>query len=162
MLTASQVKSQINYDPITGHITWKVKKHNQSLNKKHAGFIGVNGRHEVVILGHHIMVHRAAWACMTGKWPLKQIDHIDGNPLNNKWENLRLANASENRQNLRKCMSNNVSGYLGVNYRKESGKYRARIRLDGKLHNIGTFDTAEEAYNAYLTKKREIHPFCTI
>lgn len=83
-----------------------------------------------------------------------QVDHIDGNPLNNQRDNLRPATHSQNMWN-RKKQTNNTSGHVGV-YRV-GDKYRARIRFHGKLIHLGCFDTYEEAIK--VRKEAEIKYF---
>lgn len=77
------------------------------------------------------------------------IDHVDGNPLNNRRSNLRECNHKTNGAN--RCLSsNNTSGYKGVT--RNNGKLRpwkASITVDDKTKFIGTFATAEEAARAY-------------
>lgn len=83
------------------------------------------------------------------------IDHIDGNGLNCRRENLRIATAAENARNLgRPRRDNQSSPYLGVTARH--GKFRARIRHEGRLIQIGTFETAEEANAARLKFEAEM------
>lgn len=77
------------------------------------------------------------------------IDHKDGDGLNCTRANLRMASALLNARNLGGPRRNNrTSPFLGVTMRH--GKYRARIRHGGKLIQIGTFATAEEAHEARL------------
>lgn len=76
------------------------------------------------------------------------IDHIDGNPLNNKKSNLRICSQSENTRNA-KTRSDNKTGYKGVTYRKDTSRFRAKIRVDNKLKHLGYFSTAESAALAY-------------
>jgi HNH endonuclease len=73
-------------------------------------------------------------------------DHIDGNGLDNRRSNLRLATNQENRWNSR-LYSNNTSGAKGVE--KRGSKFRASITLNGKKVNLGTFETIQEAHEAY-------------
>jgi AP2 domain-containing protein/HNH endonuclease len=77
-----------------------------------------------------------------------QVDHINGNGLDNRRENLRLCNHSENQFNRGKN-KNNTSGYKGVSWDKNVRKYRAAIRVNRKTIGLGFFDTAEEAAHAY-------------
>lgn len=77
-----------------------------------------------------------------------QVDHVDGNPLNNQRSNLRLASASQNQHN-RAVQKNNTSGYKGVSWHKTHCKWRAKIRYAGKYLHLGYFDTAEEAAEHY-------------
>ena len=76
----------------------------------------------------------------------KQVDHIDGNPLNNTRENLRLCSQSQNNMNRVKV------GELpkGVSIHMPTGRYRARIQIEGTQLHLGLFDTLEQAEAAYL------------
>ena len=74
----------------------------------------------------------------------EQVDHIDRNPKNNDISNLRWATRSEN------CLNTCVSGaikFRGVT--KEGNKFKANIRIDGKLKHLGCYKTPEEASNAF-------------
>lgn len=85
------------------------------------------------------------------------VDHIDGNGLNNRRENLRLCKHSENAKNQR-INSRNTSGYTGVvRHSRNEGKWIAKITADGVNYYVGTFDTAEEAARARDKKAREVH-----
>lgn len=75
------------------------------------------------------------------------VDHIDGDGLNNTRKNLRLVTASQNGANRRK-FKNKTSIYKGV-HKRENGKWRAAIRLRGKLTNLGTFNDEIDAAKAY-------------
>lgn len=83
-----------------------------------------------------------------------QVDHIDGNRLNNQRDNLRICTASENVCNTG-IKSNNTSGYVGVS--KNGNRWQANIYKDGKRYYIGSFATAEEASVAYQDKASELH-----
>lgn len=84
------------------------------------------------------------------------VDHIDGDPLNNRRANLRLATASENGMNRGK-QSNNTSGYKGVVFDKQKGKWAARICANKKTHHIGYFDDPLSAALAYNKEAKQIH-----
>lgn len=73
----------------------------------------------------------------------KQIDHINGDKLDNRRENLRLATNAENQRNTKR-RSDNTSGYKGV-WQITNGRWRARLAVDGRDIHLGYFDTAEEA-----------------
>ena len=90
--------------------------------------------------------------------PELSVDHINGNKLDNRRSNLRLATHTENMQN-RKMAKHNTCGFKGVWQRKRNGKtsYRAEIRCNGKRHTLGTFLTPNEAHEAYLKASRELH-----
>lgn len=82
-------------------------------------------------------------------------DHVNGNPLDNRKCNLRIANHSQNGMN-RKINYNSGTGYKGVLLRKDTKKYRAYIRKDGKRRWIGQFDSANDAARAYNEAAKEM------
>jgi len=86
---------------------------------------------------------------MTGEMPNMQIDHKNMVGTDNRWSNLRLATKSQNLANSR-ARKDNFSGFKGAYYDKKSGKWRAQVRHNGKLHSLGRFPTPREANAAYL------------
>lgn len=85
-----------------------------------------------------------------------QVDHIDRVGINNVRSNLRLATASENQRNKGKY-SNNKSGYKGVSFHNQSGKWQAQIRANGKINSLGLFLSPEQASLAYAEASRILH-----
>ena len=81
-------------------------------------------------------------------------DHKDLNTLNNRRENLRLATRNGNASN-RKRQSNNTSGYKGVTFDKQTGRWRAQVHHNNKHISLGRYDTPEEAYEAYCKAAQE-------
>jgi len=78
----------------------------------------------------------------------KQIDHVDGNGLNNCRNNLRVATESQNKANLRR-RRDNTSGYKGVSCNRQTGKFRAYITVAGHRRHLKYFDDPREAARAY-------------
>lgn len=78
----------------------------------------------------------------------QQIDHVDGNKLNNQKYNLRLCNNAENMRNRGKYRRNQ-SGYKGVWWHTQIGRWAANLRLNGKTVHLGIFDNKKEAAKAY-------------
>lgn len=78
----------------------------------------------------------------------QRIDHIDGNTLNNKKDNLRACSHSENIRNAGK-KKNNTSGFKGVFAHKTSGRWFAQLKYNYKSIKLGYYDTKEEAARAY-------------
>jgi hypothetical protein len=76
-----------------------------------------------------------------------------GDPANNRIDNLRLLSHTRNLQARRKARSDSTSGFLGVSYRNDNGKWQARIQRFKKSISLGTFDTPEEAHLVYLLYK---------
>jgi hypothetical protein len=83
-------------------------------------------------------------------------DHIDGDGLNNIRSNLRSATVAQNSHNQRRGR-NNTSGFKGVHHEAQTGRWRACIRLNGKLHRLGRFETPEDAHKAYCKASVEMH-----
>jgi hypothetical protein len=99
-------------------------------------------------MGREYQSHHVAWCIVTGEWPATEIDHIDKNPMNDRWSNLRLATRVQQAAN-RNLQSNNTSGYKGVRWSKRDKKWIARITFDGNIKDLGYFDNPEEAAHAY-------------
>lgn len=145
------IRSRLSYDPETGHFTMRVSAGRRKAGSR-AGYADKLGYWKVAINGRWMYAHRLAWALMNGdKWPEGEIDHINGNPSDNRIENLRVVTRSQNVVNA-KFNSANSSGYRGVCVVRRHGKirYQADIRRKGRKAYLGTFDTAEEAHSAYL------------
>lgn len=84
------------------------------------------------------------------------VDHIDGNGLNNRRSNLRLATRAQNQHN-RGVRADSASGLKGVLRHALTGRWRAYIRVDGKKIHLGYFDTAEAAHAAYSAAAHRLH-----
>lgn len=126
MITQEQLKLILNYDPETGEFNWLVKPRNRASIGGVAGHLRKNGYREISIKGKKYYAHRLAWLYMTGSWPKEHIDHINGNPSDNRFCNLREATRSQNMHNQGVC-SNNTSGYKGVCWHKSNQKWEACI-----------------------------------
>ena len=84
------------------------------------------------------------------------VDHINGNGLDNRAENLRPCSPSENGRNRNKLNVNNTSGVRGVNFRKDTGKWSAQLMLNGINVSLGCFPTKKEAEAARLAAERDM------
>ena len=107
-------------------------------------------------------VHQVAWAYMTGEWAPHDIDHINHDKSDNRFCNLRALSRSLNQQNQIRGHSGSLTGLLGVVPNRKTGRYMARIHVNGKSKQVGTFGTPEEAHAAYVEAKRRLHPACTL
>lgn len=79
------------------------------------------------------------------------VDHINGNRLDNRKENLRYATRSQNLRN-RGAAKHSKSGIKGVYFHRATGKWRAEMKIDGKSKHLGLFETKELAHAAYQGK----------
>jgi hypothetical protein len=113
------------------------------------GYVFYAGR---ALGGKSIKMHRTILNNPVGM----EVDHRNGNGLDNQRKNLRVATRTQNHANVAK-LKNNTSGFKGVSYNKASKKFHAYIRTGGKnSKTIGYFETAEEASFAYKKAAVEI------
>lgn len=177
--TQEYLKECFDYNPDTGELTWRERPLHHFATQaacncfrtKYAGQVAGHNKvytdfktyNEICFYGGvNWFSHRLIWKLVTGDEPGSglDIDHINGDTLDNRWENLRLT--KYNMRNKRKA-KNNTSGYAGVSYRSDSGRYRARLAIDnpdGTTRRIilGNYDTAEEA-NEALVEYRKKHGY---
>lgn len=155
MLTQALALELLRYEPETGKLFWRQRdrKHFPTdricriWNTRYADREALTGTLQGYRVGRVLDVsqraHRVIWLMVHGCWP-DEIDHLDGDPSNNRIENLRDVNSSINKRN-RMRSSNNKSGVTGVFYCTQAGKYAAKIKADGKTTHLGFFDDIEKA-----------------
>jgi hypothetical protein len=152
-LTQEQLRDLLHYDPETG-IFRRIKIVAPQSRVCIGDVAGCNDGHGYIRIkiggnaGRAYGAHRLAWLYMTGEWPKCEIDHIDLNPSNNRWSNLREANRSTNIANTRK-RSDNRSGVKGVYWNEEGRKWRAEINAHKRRIFLGAFSSLDEAKAAY-------------
>jgi hypothetical protein len=157
-LQLSRLKEVLDYNPDNGAFTWIQSSRGTGIGDT-AGTVTDSGYLIISVDKKRYRAHRLAWLYMTGRFPETDIDHINGNRLDNRFDNLREVTRSENLQNRNK--PNASSGIIGV-YRHRN-KYTSRIGIDKtKSIYLGVFSTAEEARNAYLKAKKKYHPSAPI
>lgn len=123
-----------------------------------AGWLRENGYRMIMLDGEEIREHRAIWVMFNGPIPEGLvIDHRDGNPANNLIENLYLVDESINHINSR-LRKTSLSGFKGVCWDKEKKKWMVRLRFKNKTHNLGRYETKEDAAHVYDEKCRELFP----
>lgn len=147
-LSADELRQRVSYDPATGAFTWLIRR-----GVKAGAVPGSESQHGYLVITinrQKFYAHRLAWLYMKGELPECEIDHKDGDGLNNRFTNLRKATLSQNQRNS-KMKSNNTTGFKGVfvDRRFQDRPYRARIFVNGKTLNLGRFGTAAEASAAY-------------
>jgi len=158
-VSADEVRKRFHYDPDTGAFTRLVRGGTMPPGSR-AGTVTKYGYLVVYMKGANYRVHRLAWLYVHGVWPKHQIDHINGDRLDNRLANLRDVPQDVNQQNRRTARRDSLTGLMGASMAR--GKYRAIIRTAGKCKTIGYFETAESAHAAYLAAKRRLHPGSTL
>ena len=150
-MTYELLKSILSYDPETGHFIWLIAPHGRykCLLGKQAGTTNSHGYIMIKYLGKNYSAHRLAWLFMTKSWPPMDIDHKNQIKHDNSWDNLRLANNSQNNRNVG-LTKRNVSGFKGVH--RSHGKWRVAIQNK----SLGHFDCKIEAARAYDKAAKEL------
>jgi hypothetical protein len=143
-----KLHQELDYNSFTGFFT------RRSTGERACRTDHTKGYFRVFVLGKYYKAHRLAWYYYYGKWPVKQLDHIDGNKSNNAILNLREVTQTQNMYNQTKAHKQNKSGVIGVGV---SGKnFVSKIKVGDKLEHLGTYKTKEEAYTKYIMRKAEI------
>lgn len=158
------ILEKLSYYKSSGMLSWKGKSRNSG---KPAGYYRINDSgitYLIVGIGYKgkvykIFGHRLAWLIVTGVWP-DEIDHINGDGQDNKWDNLSNGNRTDNNKN-HKRQINNSSGVPGVSFVTSTGKWRVFGNKEGKqVHLKSTGDFFEacctrkslEVYNGYSVR----------
>lgn len=160
--TPDRLRELLAYDPDTGALTWRVTRGSRAQAGAPAGCVsrskGATYRC-VRVDGVLLWAHRVVFAIVCGAYPT-EVDHKDGDGLNNRWANLRDSDRAVNTQNVRRAKRQNLSGMLGVS--SDRGRFAAKIWVDGRNRYLGAFDTAKAAHERYVQEKRAVHAGCTI
>ena len=161
-ITASYLRSRIDYDPETGVFTWKERpvrcRNDKVWNAKYAGRTAgatdTKGHIQIKIDRKAYFAHRLAWFLQYGQWPDGEIDHKNRIRDDNRLINLRSATSAQNSANM-KTPETNTSGVRGVRWQQYG--WRAQISVRGKKIHLGMFDTKEAASEAYRAAADKFH-----
>ena len=159
-LSAERARELFSYDPETGELRWRVSRGRVKVGDL-VGHQQPDGYRSTKVDRSGYWVHRVVWLISCGSWPKGDLDHINGDPSDNRLVNLRDVSHRVNLENRRSATRASKAGVLGVITPKR-GRCRARITLAGVSKDLGGYDTAQEAHEAYLTAKRELHAGCTL
>lgn len=164
MISQDRLKQLVSYDPVTGVIKQKPRTKKdiprdsrlKSWNTRYAGkecsCTSKSGYIVVRLGGNLYLGHRLAFLYVNGFIP-EQIDHINGNRLDNRISNLRPSNPKQNSRNL-KVYSNNKTGYHGI-YRNNNSYY-VQIWVSGKCFSGGSYSDISKAIERRKELEREI------
>lgn len=144
MITQKRLKELLNYDENTGVFTRRISISNNSLAGDVVGFDDGNGYIQIGVDGNQYRAHRLAWLYVKGEFTKKTIDHENHDRSDNKFNNLREASHSENCRNVSLSI-NNKSGFIGVTWDKERGKWYSSIRVNQKTKSLGRFVNLSDA-----------------
>lgn len=156
LLTPERLRELLHYDPDTGIFTWTRSTSNRAVAGKTAGCATPSGYVLLRIDDVLYKAHRLAWFYAYAVWPSKGLDHINRIPCDNRLQNLREANQSENMQNAGP-QKNNRSGIPGVFFTGKS--WSAYIAINKKRTYLGFFKTKSEAVSARFAAAARLHPF---
>jgi len=159
MISRSRLLEVVNYDPQTGVFTRLLPSSNGANAGDIMGASKSTGHLTGCIDGESYALHRLAWVYMTGSMPKNQIDHINHDPSDNRWINLRDVTAMENQRN-RSLNKNNTSGFNGVRWVTRDKMWMSRIKINSKYIHLGYFDTLIDAVAARIRANNEhgFHP----
>ena len=136
------LRTRLEYNPKTGVLMWRNGKRKNCL----AGSVNSHGYSYLKVNGRVYKCHRIAFLFAFGRWPAI-VDHINGVRTDNRISNLREVTQSQNRMNARR-RSDNTSGFTGVKWKSNHGKWCAEIKVNGRIITIGYFDDQQSALAA--------------
>ncbi|NDF99268.1 MAG: HNH endonuclease [Chitinophagia bacterium] len=137
------------FDYEDGKLYWKGRRN------KEAGSVGNRGYRCICINYRKYMAHRLIWI-MHGNDPVEMLDHIDGDQLNNRIENLRPVTNSQNQRN-QKLRKDNTSGIKGVSWLNAHKRWAGQVWHKGKLYRAGYFKDKDECAAAVRELREKLH-----
>lgn len=147
-LSHERLLEVLDYNPATGDFTWLVDVGDCPLAGSKTGQASDSGGYlHVGIDGGCYRNQRLAWFYVNGEWPETHVDHINGNKLDNRIANLRIATRSQNCMNSKRRIDGK-SKYRGVSIHKQSGRWSVKFR--GRY--IGLCHSEEEGHQLYLAE----------
>lgn len=146
-ININELKRCVNYNPDNGLFTNLINR-GKSKKGKIIGHINLRGYVQIRLNMKMYWAHRLAWFYTYEVWPTNLIDHINNIKSDNRILNLREATMSQNKM-AQGITKGNKSGYKGVFFMKNTGKWKATCTINNKSNYIGTYDTPKEAFDAY-------------
>lgn len=157
-LTKERADEVFTYDKATGKIYWKVQLNARGPIGSIAGTAREDNYRSIKVDGFSYLTHRVVWLLETGSFPKDGlcIDHINGDPSDNRFENLRVVTYMENSHN--RDIRNKRAGKSRLGVYKVSNKFGAQISVNYTSIYLGLFDTHEAASRAYWEAKEQYFP----
>lgn len=153
-MTDDLIKEYINYNPETGDLVWVKRPANRVCIGDKVKSVDAYGYLSVAFRGKVWKAHRLAWFLYYGTLPNGDVDHINGDRLDNRISNLREASRVENLRNMA-VSGKGLSKYKGVS--KSGNSWTAQITLNNKKIHIGCYKSEEEAALAYNIKAEKLY-----
>ena len=150
-----RLRELLDYEPLTGALVWKLSPSKNISAGTPAGSRGTLNNRTVKIEGERYATQRLIWKLVTGEDPPQLVDHKNGDFTDNSWTNLRLATHCQNNSNKRTAPA--ATGLPKGVRRHPSGRFWSEIRSNKQHHYLGTFDTPEEAHQAYCAAAADLH-----
>lgn len=157
MITQSQLKAVLSYDPVSGIFKWLMSPSTKVTVGALAGYICKNGYRHIKIHGKPYLASRLAHLYMNGSLPDGQMDHRDCDPGNDAWENLRSSTASQNQANKRGNRVRLRGSLKGACFYPRTNRWKSSIQRDGHNKHLGYFDTEREAHDVYVAAANALH-----
>lgn len=166
LITPEDLRKLVHYDPETGELQWrerslewfKSRRSCKVWNKRYSwkpcfNVPGSDGYGHGRVMGNNLLGHRVAWAVHFGKWPDGQIDHINGDRIDNRLCNLRVVEPGANSRNRKRTVLN-TSGVAGVHFNKKQQVWIATINHNGRPVHLGCFKHFPDAVS--VRKEAEV------
>lgn len=159
MLTQNELKRLLEYDPESGIFTRRVSRGGMKAGSV-AGCLRPYGYTSIRVGGKDYQSHRLAFLYMEGYMPENEIDHINRDPGDNRWSNLREVSRQCNIRNA-SVHSANKSRVKGVCWDRSRNKWMAQVMVDGINHCLGRFnDLAEAAAHRFAAEQCAGFSYC--
>lgn len=158
MITQKEAQELFHYDRETGLMWWIKRRSNNTRLGTPFKFTNASHGYIVIRINNKLeLLHRVAWVYANGDIPAgMEIDHIDGDKLNNKLSNLRMSNHQENNQN-KPMRPDNTSGYKGVWKRKGFNIWYADVQANNRKIRLGPFSSPESANKEAVKLRESMH-----
>ena len=159
LLTQARLKELLHYDPVTGIFTRAAPSNGVKIGDI-AGSRNKDGYIHMRVDGSRFRAHRLAFLYMEGYFPEHQVDHIDRNPSNNVWNNLRHVGKSCNMLN-RDVLSSNKTGVSEVSWHNRDLVFNVKVIYEGLQRHLGAYHDFVDAVAARLAAEQCLEfPYC--